>query len=524
VSVFGRWSGVAAGQYQLENNDTQIRFVPSKTFSAGEWVTVSISKGVMSQAGQSMSFGFAWNFWIKTEPGTLDLQEIARIPIREPGEGHIQSYGAYAGDLNEDGYTDFAVPNELSNDVRVFLNDGTGGYGSFTIFPIPNGDFASTNEGEDLNNDGHIDLAVGNGGSDSVTVYIGDGAGGFSSTRNYQASMNVRGLSVMDLDGDGDVDIVTANRGGNNLSILLNNGNGTFAPRVNMEANGLNETACAVADANGDGILDLFVGAQSSNEMILLLGDGVGGLVYSTKVNAGGRPWMTAAGDVNGDGYADVVSANSFSNNASVILGDGQGQLAPAVTYPVGNFALAIDLGDIDGDGDLDLVTSNYNSRDWTIYENAGDGTFTNPRTLQAVNAGSCATLHDRDNDGDLDMTGIDEIDDLIFLFDNNPAVNVEEGLIVPRRISLHQNYPNPFNPITVISYSVPTRADIVVKIYNSLGQEIRTLIEDNQPIGHESVVWDGKDDLGREVSSGTYVYRLIAGNNTQSRKMLLLR
>ena len=56
------------------------------------------------------------------------------------------------------------------------------------------------------------------------------------------------------------------------------------------------------------------------------------------------------------------------------------------------------------------------------------------------------------------------------------------------------------------------------------LGQEIRTLIEGNQTIGHKSVVWDGKDDRGWEVSSGIYVYRLVAGDNTQSRKMLLLR
>ena len=66
------------------------------------------------------------------------------------------------------------------------------------------------------------------------------------------------------------------------------------------------------------------------------------------------------------------------------------------------------------------MVTSNFGSATWTLYENAGDGTFINPRTLQASSAGSCAILHDRDNDGDLDMTGIDEKDDLVFLFLNS--------------------------------------------------------------------------------------------------------
>ncbi|MCZ6776624.1 MAG: T9SS type A sorting domain-containing protein, partial [Ignavibacteria bacterium] len=135
-----------------------------------------------------------------------------------------------------------------------------------------------------------------------------------------------------------------------------------------------------------------------------------------------------------------------------------------------------------------------------------------------------CATLHDRDNDGDLDMTGIDEIDDLIFLFDNNPAVSVEEDLTVPRQVTLQQNYPNPFNPNTTIGYDLPIEGNVMLKIYNSLGQEIRTLVDANQTPGQKSEVWDGKDNLGREVSSGIYVCRLIAGENIQSRKMLLLR
>jgi hypothetical protein len=362
-----------------------------------------------------------------------------------------------------------------------------------------------------------------------MCVFIGDGQGGFESATSYTAGNSVRGVAGMDLEGDGDIDIVTANRSASNLSIFKNNGDGTLQPAVTMDGNGIQETACVPADANNDGILDLFVGALGSNEMILLLGDGNGGLTFSSKVSAGGSPWMVAVGDVNGDGEVDVVSANSFSNNAGVVLGDGQGGLIPAVTYPTGSFALAIDLGDIDGDGDLDLVTSNYGSGTWTVYENNGVGIFTNPRTLAASSAGSCATLHDRDNDGDLDITGIDEIDDLIFVFENELPTSADELLSIPLQFELRQNHPNPFNPSTTIEFVIHDGVSgdfkggegtfVTLKVYDLLGQEIAILANEDLPPGRHVRTWDAGGS-----SSGVYIYRLVAGGQSASKKLVLNR
>jgi hypothetical protein len=134
---------------------------------------------------------------------------------------------------------------------------------------------------------------------------------------------------------------------------------------------------------------------------------------------------MIAVGDIDGDGHVDVASANSFANNTAVAFGDGAGHLGPVTLYSGGEFALAIDLGDIDGDGDLDLVTSHYSSGEFILRENDGSGNYINPRSYPASTAGSCITLHDRDNDGDMDMTGIDEEDDLIFLFRNGCQIEM---------------------------------------------------------------------------------------------------
>lgn len=434
VRVFGRWSGPAAGAITLENGNTQVRFNPADNFFYGEWITVSLSKSVKSAGGQSLATGFYCNFWIKTLKGTLDLIEIKRVTVRQTGEGRVQTYGAYAGDLNHDGWSDLATPNERSNDVRVFLNDGAGDYDSFTIVPMPGASSPSTNEGADFDGDGEIDLALGSGGNNQMTVMFGDGAGGFLAPTNYTAGSSVRGLAIIDLDADGRDDIITANRNSSNLTWFRNIGSRLFDTAISMDPGGIGETACAAADANNDGIADLFVAARNSANMFLLLGDANGGLTVSSSVPLGGNPWMIAVGDLNGDGFVDVVTANSTSNNASVVFGDGAGGMSAATTYPTGAFAIAIDLGDIDGDGDLDMVSSNFVGNNWNLYENDGSGVFVNRRDFPASRAGSCTILHDRDNDGDLDMIGIDELDDLLFIFDNEyQAILISADTLIGR-------------------------------------------------------------------------------------------
>lgn len=102
--------------------------------------------------------------------------------------------------------------------------------------------------------------------------------------------------------------------------------------------------------------------------------------------------------------------------------------------------------------------------------------------------------------------------------------VDVAGGQFRPASFELHQNFPNPFNPTTTISYAVEGVEAVSLKIYNTLGQEIRTLVNERSQSGTHSVTWDGRDNTGRNVSSGIYVYRLIAGQQSTSRKMLLLK
>ncbi|MFQ5641865.1 MAG: T9SS type A sorting domain-containing protein, partial [bacterium] len=94
----------------------------------------------------------------------------------------------------------------------------------------------------------------------------------------------------------------------------------------------------------------------------------------------------------------------------------------------------------------------------------------------------------------------------------------------VPERFELFQNYPNPFNPSTTIKYELSKNSQVILKIYNVLGREVRTLLNENQTAGLKTVQWDGRDDSGAIVSSGVYLYRIQASNKIQSKKMVFLR
>lgn len=524
VMVQGRWSGVVPGTMTFEDNNRRLRVIPERAFFAGEPVMVNLARHLEASTGEAMQTGYAWQFWIRTRAALVDLEETARLSVRTETERQnstwIQTYGAYAGDLDADGFTDFIVPNERTRDVRVFMNDGQGGFGPFTSYALPHGDRPSTNEGADFNHDGHLDFAVGSSANDQVSVFFGDGTGQLLGPTEYTTDEGVRGLTILDANGDGWMDIATAHRNAGTVRLLLNDGDGTFTLTAHISLSGA--TAISAADADGDGILDLYVG-RFDGQISLLIGDGEGGFTLSNTVSAGGESWMVATGDVNGDGRADLVSANSTSDNFSVVLTDAHGQLLPATTYATNGFPLAIDLGDLNGDGDLDLVTSNFSGSNWTVFENAGDGTFVNLRSLSASRAGSCAVLHDRDNNGTLDLTGIDERDDLLFLFTNSPfPVRNEEQPDLPSATFLPA-YPNPFTTQATMPFSLPAPTKVRLTIYDLLGRRIRVLHDAVLPAGEHQLIWDGRDETGDRLAGGTYVLRLETPAFQQTQNLVYL-
>jgi parallel beta-helix repeat protein len=94
----------------------------------------------------------------------------------------------------------------------------------------------------------------------------------------------------------------------------------------------------------------------------------------------------------------------------------------------------------------------------------------------------------------------------------------------IPKEFAVSQNYPNPFNPSTVINYALPKASLVSIKIYDVLGQEVKTLMNIERQAGNYTAQWNGDNNFGKPVSSGIYIYRVTAGQYVKSMKMILLK
>jgi hypothetical protein len=91
-------------------------------------------------------------------------------------------------------------------------------------------------------------------------------------------------------------------------------------------------------------------------------------------------------------------------------------------------------------------------------------------------------------------------------------------------RFTMYQNVPNPFNPSTKIRFTIPETGHVGLKIYDVAGRLVRTLVDRRLVADHYEVSWDGTNNGGRQVASGIYFYRIVAGKHSRTRKMVLLR
>ena len=176
---------------------------------------------------------------------------------------------------------------------------------------------------------------------------------------------------------------------------------------------------------------------------------------------------------------------------------------------------------------------TNYSGQDaHSLVSNSDTSLFVNPiqfdlhllPTSVAVDHGTSTGAPSQDYEGNPRPSG-DGYDIGAYEYQHGVDVGEVDRIIkLPSTAMLHQNYPNPFNSTTTISFDLPQKSEVELKIINLLGLEIRTLISDLYNPGHHIISWDGLNEEGYSLPSGVYIYQLKTNQFIQNCKMLLLR
>ncbi|GEM_PF-1818976 len=516
VAVKGAISGYHPGTTIHDFSGKIITFTPDSPLLPGEQVEITISTD-MSPVHSSYSYRFF------TASAAAGIQFAQPYNYLNTGTA---PYGICAADVNGDGAADLVFTNSSDDNISVMHNDGNGQFGERVNYAVGDSPFSVC--ALDADNDGDLDLASACQSSNNTVVLINDGNGSFSYGAEYTVSRAPFSIFTSDVNGDGYTDILTACIGNSGnfgyVTVLLNDGTGTFGNRNDYLVSGQSADICT-ADFDGDGDFDLASADLNSNQ-ISVFKNNRDALFSSRKLYTSGTyTYAIDAGDIDGDGDIDIFSTNGMAHSATIFYNDGEGAFNSTGTVEIGNSPCEIKAGDLNGDGDLDLVTVNRSSRTISILLNHGDGTFAGRIDLPMGTQPVSVSIADFNGDGILDIAVPDQNENQIALLINNLPTDIDDfEEILPMSFTLEQNYPNPFNPMTSIAFSLPSKSEVVLSIYNVLGQRVKELLNDNLDAGRHTIIWDGTDNGGKQVASGIYFYCIKAGKFQDSKKMILLK
>ena len=274
--------------------------------------------------------------------------------------------------LTSSGFHDLLITDPTTNEVIVLLSNGDGTFTAATGSPISVGMEPSAIVTADFNADGNQDFAVTNFMDSTVSLFNGDGMGGFTQATTSPIalptpSQNPVAMVLGDFNADGisDLAVLTNNNAPampGNVVILLGGNNETFAPEGAATTVGNGPVALAAGDLNADGRTDLAIVNQTDGTLTVLLNNG--DATFTAAVNSplatGAAPTAVAIADFDQNGTADIAVTNEGASSVSVYLGLGLGIFSPQIELPAGTSPTAIIAGDLSGGTGLDVaITDN---------------------------------------------------------------------------------------------------------------------------------------------------------------------
>lgn len=356
--------------------------------------------------------------------GVAQATDFAQPPTSPEGTGGLPTE-TVVEDFNNDNRLDLATANANGDDITINLGDGTGNFDQPATSPeavtlqIPNSITAA-----DFNGDGKMDLAAAAAGTlsggDEVQVLLGDGTGNFTTQQSITLGATPLDVVAGDFNSDNKMDLATADKDAGSITILLGDGAGGFSkPAASPIPTGGRPYRLAVGDFNGDTKNDLAATTDSPDGITILL-QGINGSfnqAAGSPKTIGGRPYGITTGDFNSDTKTDIAATMPDSDRVAVLLGSGIGTFTEPATSPetVGESPVDVVSADFDGDGkpdlavadnDFDFVNSVPKPGNVTVLMGAGTGNFTAAATSpEASSDGTTAIAKgDFDRDGHPDL------------------------------------------------------------------------------------------------------------------------
>ena len=326
--------------------------IPASYLTTAGTAQISVNNGfnafsnqtpfLITPAAQTITFNPISNQILGISPFPIAVRSTARLPITVTSSTPtvckvsaslvmLLNAGTCSLSASQAGTGSYSAAASVTQTFAVNLATPSG---SFTASSVTsNGNHATVASG-DFNGDGIPDLAIADFVDQTVTVTLGDGAGGFVAQGPIAAGYNPLLPVTGDFNGDGKVDLAWLNGGtGGGFSVMLGDGHGGFASApASPLVFGTAIDSLVVADFNGDGIQDLASSDSISNTVRVFLGDGAGAFsaASGSPITVGLSPTCIAVGDFNRDGIADLAVADANGSDVRVLLGNGSGGFALA--------------------------------------------------------------------------------------------------------------------------------------------------------------------------------------------------
>lgn len=512
--------------------------------------------------------------WVQS--GDLDgdgNQEII-FPLGPRYEGGLQVY-EYQGSDN-----DFGTGTIIDFPANIFTGNG---FGEFRMDRERGtvADFDDDGQSELImaNKDNNVYILSINGNAPGFASWQVEGGDPATDATSLVTGGSPWHSVAADIDGDGVKEIVNHNWNFYSFSSIDPTGKDTYTyPKPNPDGDvfgpsyyefmktrgtdGVGFMGVAVADVDGDGKDEIAGLVYPTYDLTLISqpqgADGVNVWDDSTKFSILKKRWDLShtgdsvaqfwgcyAADLNNNGRDEILLGGFYGENVVAIEYNGSGDILDGNNYdvmyyyggePESNWEWqTITISDSAG-----VVDTQYSYAAWAnpgvMKMTSGDiiGNDGKPELVvsyQANEYDSVEVITKTWNGSAWDESSSMVFNDRniqIRVLEYGPGTGLHDvnmNIVTPNDYVLEQNYPNPFNPTTTISYSLPVNKKISLIVYDMLGREVKTLI-DNEEIakGNHQAVWNGTNNAGQKVASGNYIYSLRYGNFHKSVKMTLLK